>query len=68
MSWLTPTRMIWLAFCLMLMGVILPLLMVIKVVESTFFLNFFSYGSSLVGMILGTLGAAFYASSKRKGR
>ena len=68
MSWLTPTRMIWLAFFLMLMGVILPLLMVIKVVESTFFLNFFSYGASLVGMILGTLGAAFYASSKRRRR
>lgn len=66
MSWFTPKRMMWIAFFLMLTGVILPLLMVIKVIESTFFLNFFSYGASLAGLILGTIGAAFYAVTRRK--
>jgi hypothetical protein len=55
-------------FFLMLAGVILPLLMVIKVLESTFLLNFISYGSSLVGMVVGTLGAALYAVGRRRDR
>jgi hypothetical protein len=42
----------------MLLGVIFPLLMVIKVLDSTFFLNFFSYFLSLLGMIFGIIGIA----------
>jgi hypothetical protein len=34
-------------------------LMVMKILESTFFLNFLSYTLSLVGMILGIIGIAF---------
>lgn len=65
MKWLTPTRMIIIGFLLMVMGVILPFLMVIKVLESTFFLNFFSYTSSLLGMIIGFIGTAFYVHVNR---
>ena len=49
----------------MVLGVILPLLMVMKVLESTFFLNFFSYTLSLVGMILGIIGIAFEFKGRR---
>jgi hypothetical protein len=59
MTFLKPRRLIFLGFILMLLGVIFPLLMVIKVMESTFFLNFFSYTLSLLGMILGIIGIAF---------
>lgn len=38
---------------LMLFGCIMPFLMVIHLVESTFFLNFLSYTASLVGMMIG---------------
>ncbi len=61
-----PITLMIVGFVLMLIGVILPLLMVVKVLESTFFLNFFSYTSSLLGMILGIIGTAFYAAGRRK--
>jgi len=46
------------AVLLMLFGVVMPFLMVIKVVESTFFLNFLSYGSSTLGLLLGIVSVA----------
>ena len=66
MSWITPVRLIIFAFLLMLVGIILPFLMVIKVIEPTFFLSFLSYGSSLAGMVLGIVGVAFYVSFIRR--
>jgi hypothetical protein len=30
---------------------------VLQIIPSTFFLNFFSYGASVLGLILGMLGA-----------
>lgn len=63
-----PGVLMLVGFFLMLAGVVLPLLMVIKVLESTFLLNFISYGSSLVGMVVGTLGAALYAVGRRRDR
>lgn len=61
--------LILIGFLLMLLGVILPLLMVIHVITSTFFLNFFSYTSSLVGMIVGFYGVVTYVRARpRKDR
>ncbi|GAP07695.1 MAG TPA: hypothetical protein DEQ80_08670 [Anaerolinea thermolimosa] len=68
LSRVRPGVLMLVGFFLMLAGVILPLLMVIKVLESTFLLNFISYGSSLVGMVVGTLGAALYAVGRRRDR
>ena len=45
-------------FLLAISGVALPFLMVIKMLESTFFLNFFSYAAQVSGVILGILGIA----------
>lgn len=50
---------------LMLAGVIFPFLMVTKVLESTFFLNFFSYIASVLGMLIGIIGFALYGRSQR---
>jgi hypothetical protein len=44
--------------CLLFLGVILPFLIVIKVLESTFPLVFISSGSSTLGLILGMTGLA----------
>ena len=41
---------------LMLVGIVLPFLMSIRVVESTFLLNFLSYGASVAGLSFGSIG------------
>ena len=41
---------------LMSLGIVLPFLMMIRAIESTFLLNFFSYGASVAGLSLGSRG------------
>ncbi|MBU4224398.1 MAG: hypothetical protein KKC71_01075 [Chloroflexi bacterium] len=59
-------NLILIGFFLALIGVILPLLMVVQIIKSTFFLNFFSYGSSVVGLILGLIGAIYFVRLNRE--
>ena len=61
----SSTQMIIAAVVLLITGVVLPFLMVIKTIPSTFFLNFFAYGSSLIGMVLGFLGLFSVVKIKR---
>ena len=61
-----PWQMIVTGFLLMLTSVVLPLLMVIRVIPSTFFLNFFSFGASVLGLALGIIGGATYIRGRRK--
>lgn len=63
---LSPVQLILIGFALSLLGVALPLLMVIHILQSTFFLNFFSYISSVIGLFLGIIGAATYIRVHRK--
>jgi hypothetical protein len=63
---LSPLGLILIGLVLVVTGVILPLLMVIQVLPSTFFLNFFAYGASLTGLFLGVIGAASYMRDRRK--
>ena len=63
---LSPVQLILIGFILSVMGVALPLLMVIHIIESTFFINFVSYISSVVGLFLGIIGAASYIREHRK--
>lgn len=51
-----PRLLLSLGLFLMLLGIILPFLMVIHVLESTFFLNFLSWAVSVIGLALGTIG------------
>jgi len=53
-----PRFLLSLGLVLMLLGIALPFLMVIHVLESTFFLNFFAWGASVTGLSLGTIGFA----------
>lgn len=50
---------------LLLTGAVLPLLMVIHVLPSTFPLNFLAYGASVSGLVLGLLGAFSYIRLRR---
>jgi uncharacterized membrane protein len=55
-----PILLIVIGFFLVLTGWVLPFLMVLHVIKSTFFLNFFAYAASLAGLLMGMIGTAMY--------
>ena len=61
----SPRLLLGLGIFLMLLGIVIPFLMVIQVLESTFFLNFFSWASSVAGLALGTIGFATWSRNRR---
>ena len=61
----SPGFLLTLGVILMFLGILLPFLMVIQVLESTFFLNFFSWGLSVAGLAIGTIGFAMYSRGRR---
>jgi hypothetical protein len=63
---ISPRFLLILGVVLMLVGAVLPFLMVIKILESTFFLNFFSWGASVAGLMLGMMGIAGYSQERRR--
>ena len=60
----SPRFLLILGGFMMIIGVVLPFLMVIQVLESTFFLNFFSWGLSVAGLAFGTIGFAMYSRGR----
>ena len=62
----SPRLLLSLGLILLLLGVILPFLMVIHVLESTFFMNFFSWGASVTGLAFGTIGFALYSKTRKR--
>jgi hypothetical protein len=61
-----PVPMMLIGFGLLVIGVILPFAMVLQLLESTLFLNFLAYLTSLFGLIIGLLGVAFYTRGHRR--
>jgi hypothetical protein len=61
----SPRFLLSLGVILMLLGVLLPFLMVIHALESSFFLNFFSWGASVAGLAFGTIGFAMWSRTRR---
>ena len=61
----SPRFLLFLGLFLMVLGIVLPFLIVIKILESTFFLNFFSWGASVAGLALGMVGFAMYSRNRR---
>ncbi|GJM39859.1 MAG: hypothetical protein DHS20C20_01410 [Ardenticatenaceae bacterium] len=61
-------RLIGLGFVFVLLGAVLPFLIVIRWVESTFFLNFFAFAASMVGIFLGVIGTAMYVGDSHRRR
>jgi hypothetical protein len=66
MMQLSGRSIILIGFVLVVLGFVLPFLMVAKVIESTFFLNFFSYAASISGLLLGVIGSALYVRNRRR--
>jgi hypothetical protein len=59
-------RLLVVGFLLVVIGAVLPFLIVIRVLPSTFLLNFLAYATSLIGIFLGILGMAIYVGEKRR--
>lgn len=53
-------------FFLVTFGMVVPFLMVLRIVESTFFLNFLSFSASVAGLFLGIIGIVYYVRLNRK--
>lgn len=53
-----PERLIAIAVIMLLFGCVAPFLMVIQVVQSTFFLNFLAFAVSVAGLFIGIIGIA----------
>ena len=62
----SPRLLLLLGVAMMLLGIVLPFLMVIKVLESTFLLNFFSWGASVAGLAFGTIGFAMWTKGRKE--
>ena len=58
MSRFKPNKMILTGFVLVVLGWVLPFLMMLRVLEPSFFLSFLSYGASITGLLLGIIGSA----------
>lgn len=53
-----PHKAVAVGVGLMLLGVLIPLLNVLRVLEASLALSFLAYGASSAGMILGIIGMA----------
>jgi positive regulator of sigma E activity len=60
-----PLRLILIGFVLLLLGAGFPFLMVMQLIESTFWLNFLSFAASVAGLFLGFIGATLYMRAQK---
>jgi hypothetical protein len=61
-----PLRLILIGFVLVTAGMVLPFLMVLRALESTFFLNFLAFAASVAGLFLGIIGGSMYVKLSQK--
>ena len=61
-----PWKIIAIGFLLVLLGFLIPMLMIIHILEASFFLSFLSHGVSVAGLFLGMIGAASYIRLGKK--
>jgi len=65
MNW-DPKILLGLGLLLLVLGVVLPFLMIVHMLESTLFLNFFAFFAQLAGVILGFLGSMMIVRNRRR--
>lgn len=57
---------ILLGFVLVTLGMVLPFLMFMQIIPTTFFLSFLSYSATVAGLFLGLIGSADYVRVQRR--
>ena len=60
-----PRFLLSLGLILLFTGWIIPLLMIMHIIPSTFFLNFVAWGASVSGLFLGFIGVATWTKLRR---
>ena len=63
---LDPKILLAVGFFLLVLGIVLPFLMVLQILESILFLNFFSFIAQFLGLIVGFIGAMSLARRSRR--
>ena len=58
-------RLIAVGLVLVIIGAVLPFLIVLRYLPSTFTLNFLAYGASTVGIFLAVIGVAMHGGDVR---
>lgn len=58
-------RLIAVGLILVIIGAVLPFLIVMRAVPSTFLLNFLAFTASILGIFLGVLGVATHVGERR---
>lgn len=59
-------KLLLIGFFLVLAGAVLPFLIVMGFLDSTFFLNFLAFTASTVGIFLGVIGVAINVGEERR--
>jgi membrane associated rhomboid family serine protease len=57
----SPVMLIIMAFVLLALGIALPFLMMIQLLQSTLLLNFLAYIASFGGLVIGVVGLVSYS-------
>ena len=65
---LTPVQFLLIGFFLVTYGMVVPWLMVLQIIPSTYFLSFSSYVATFTGLIFGTVGIATYVRERGRRR
>ena len=60
-----PLKLILIGLGMLLLGVILPFMIILELLESTLFLNFLTITSSTGGLIIGFMGIALHVRARR---
>ena len=63
---LKPLHIILIGIALMVTGWVLPFLMVLRILESTFALNFVTYTFQVTGFFLGIIGVSMHVRLTKK--
>jgi hypothetical protein len=64
---IAPLHMILIGSVLLVLGVVFPMLMVLKLIPASLWLCFLTYALSVVGMFVGLIGALTYARNRKRG-
>lgn len=62
---ISPLKLILLGLVLLLIGVLLPFVMVLRILEPTLLLNFLAYFASFFGLVFGMIGLLTYSREHR---